>query len=155
MRCRSSEDAFSPSLSLSPSPLFLFFSFGQPMELVKNVKNGHNNYTGRVDGQGSNNKQTTTRLTRTRTMMVGLLPYTIWIACSLSSTLMARVFTVTAVVVCQWLHHVRLWPRCRWLGFLHLAREAPRLCPVETVLPSPEGVLLLREAHAAAPRSNR
>ena len=37
----------------------------------------------------------------------------------------------------------------------HLASEAPRLCLVETVLPSPEDVLLLREAHAAPPRSNR
>ena len=27
------------------------------MELVKNVKNGHNNHTGRMDGQGSNNKR--------------------------------------------------------------------------------------------------
>ena len=36
--------------------------------------------------------------------------------------------------------------RCRWLRPRHLAREAPRLCLVETALPSPEGVLLLREA---------
>ena len=45
--------------------------------------------------------------------------------------------------------------RCRWLRPRHLAREAPRLCLVETVLLSPEDVLLLREAHAAPPRSNR
>ena len=45
--------------------------------------------------------------------------------------------------------------RCRWLRPRHLVREAPRLCLVETVLPSPEGVLLLRETHAAPPRSNR
>ena len=43
--------------------------------------------------------------------------------------------------------------RCRWLRPRHLAREAPRL--VETVLRSPEDVLLLREAHVAPPRSNR
>ena len=61
----------------------------------------------------------------------GLLPYMIRIACSLSSRLMAALFgaaatagaagaadsldtsgcvvTVAAVIVCQWLHHVRLW----------------------------------------------
>ena len=50
------------------------------------------------------------------------------------------------------------WERrhCRCCGRLPvaptrapLARDAPRLCLVETVLLSPEGVLLLREAHAA------
>ena len=45
--------------------------------------------------------------------------------------------------------------RCRWNRPRHLAREAPRLCLVETGLPSPEAVLLLREAHAAPPRSSR
>ena len=61
-------------------------------------------------------------------MMVCVLPFVIRIACSLSSRLMAAllgaaatagaagattpvgcVVTVAAVIVCQWLHHVRLW----------------------------------------------
>ena len=32
--------------------------------------------------------------------------------------------------------------RCRWLRPLHLTREAPQLCHVKTVLPSPEDILL-------------
>ena len=45
--------------------------------------------------------------------------------------------------------------RCRWLERRRLVREAPRLCLVETGLPSPEDILLLQEAHPAPPRSNR
>ena len=45
--------------------------------------------------------------------------------------------------------------RCRWPRPRHLAREVIRLCLVETVLPSPEDVLLLRVALHAPPRSSR
>ena len=107
----------------------------------------------------------------------GVLPYMIRIACSLSSRLMAALFGAAATAGAAGAADSStpagasspsslLWSsasgsttaplaRCRWLGFLHLAREAPLLCLVETVLPSPEGVLLLREAHAAPPRSSR
>ena len=42
------------------------------MELAKNVKtNGHNNYTGRMDGQGSNNKHSIA-CTQTQSWRVGV-----------------------------------------------------------------------------------
>ena len=56
------------------------------------------------------------------------------------------------------------WERrhCRCCGRLQvaptcapLAREAPRLCLVETVLMSQKAFCFLREAHAVPPRSNR
>ena len=64
----------------------------------------------------------------------GVLPHMIRIACSLSSRLMAPLFGAAAtagaadsstpvsasspaVVVCQWLHHVRLWLAVAGLGF--------------------------------------
>ena len=52
-----------------------------------------------------------------------------------SSTTSGCVVTVAAVIVCQWLHHVRLWLAVAGFGLGNLAREALRLCLVETVSP--------------------
>ena len=143
------------------------------MELAKNVKNGHNTYTGQVEWMDM--EATSVDIEMLSRWWVAtvfdtdcLQPLKQTHGCSLWSSGKLLAPLVPLIPRHQWVrHHCRCCDRlpvapsraplarCRWLRPRHLAREAPRLCLVETVLQSPEGVLLLREAHAAPHRSNR
>ena len=106
------------------------------MELVKNVKtNGHNTGTSGMDGHGASQADSWLLSLEQRQLLaplVPLIPRHQWVRRHCRCCDRLPVAPSRAPLA-----------RCRWLRPRHLAREAPRLCLVETVLPSPEGVHLV------------